>query len=59
MYLRSHKYLLVCMCDSDGVPRVECVWEDTMYGSFAAVRGVDKCSGLIELDSASVMIREL
>ena len=53
------KYLWVCMCDHDGVPCVECVWEDTMYGSFAAVVGVDKCSGLFELDNEYAMMCEL
>jgi hypothetical protein len=55
----AREYLLVCMCDSDGVPRVECVWEDTMYGSFAAVCGVVECLGVISLDYASVMMCEL
>ena len=54
------KHLWVCMCDHDGVPPCgECVWEDTMHGSFAAIVGVDKCSGLIELDYEYAMMREL
>ena len=30
-----------------------------MHGSFAAIVGVDKCSGLIELDYEYAMMREL